>query len=304
MSTGTSTITDDVRSSRRDCPRRRRGGAQLRPGPRGPSRDAADQAPLAAGGNSAWAQGGIAAAMGADDAPRLHAQRHDCSRGRSVRARRRQRPHGRCAGAHPPPASPLAPASTRTASGALALGREAAHRRHRILHAQGDASGGRDGAGPGRRRPRDVRDRGRSRRPSPRTSSIADGRVRRRRLARPPRPPAPCTWRRRWSSPPAASVASSSTPPTRRRPPATVSPWRRAPGARARRRRVRAVPSDRARRRGRPAAAAHRGAARRRRDAGRRARTNASCSGRTPTANWLRATSSRAPSGLTAQRAT
>ncbi len=93
----------------------------------------------AADGASRWAQGGIAAALAADDSPRLHAE-DTLIAGAGLN-------------------DPLAVARlTASAPGliawlqtlgarfdrvgaALALGREAAHRRARIVHAQGDATG-------------------------------------------------------------------------------------------------------------------------------------------------------------------
>lgn len=92
------------------------------------------------GGNSPWAQGGVAAAMGPDDSGALHA--------RDTHA----------AGAHlceapvvewltregPAAISRLVALGARfdrSSRGDLALGREAAHSRARILHANGDATG-------------------------------------------------------------------------------------------------------------------------------------------------------------------
>ncbi|MBV9233632.1 MAG: L-aspartate oxidase [Candidatus Eremiobacteraeota bacterium] len=95
---------------------------------------------LGKGAATEWAQGGIAAALGKDDSPRLH----------SIDTRR--------AGAgisdakivdiltHDAPARieellELGAAFDRTAGGELALGREAAHQRRRIVKAGGDATG-------------------------------------------------------------------------------------------------------------------------------------------------------------------
>ncbi|HXO22893.1 MAG TPA: L-aspartate oxidase, partial [Thermoanaerobaculia bacterium] len=91
-------------------------------------------------GSSQWAQGGIAAALGADDGPALHAA-DTLAAG---------------AGLNDPAIVDLLTSEgprrvarllelgarfDRDAAGALALGREAAHSRRRILHAHGDATG-------------------------------------------------------------------------------------------------------------------------------------------------------------------
>lgn len=95
---------------------------------------------LGSDGSSAWAQGGVAAALGSDDDPRLHAEDMESagaglvdseaafllSRG-AAEAIRRLRDRG-------------ARFDT-NAWGELALGREAAHSRRRILHANGDSTG-------------------------------------------------------------------------------------------------------------------------------------------------------------------
>ncbi len=91
-------------------------------------------------GSSRWAQGGVAAALGAGDSPELHA-RDTLAAGAEL--------------ADPAVVAALtaaAPGSLRrliqrgarfdrAAGGALALGREGAHSRRRILHARGDATG-------------------------------------------------------------------------------------------------------------------------------------------------------------------
>jgi L-aspartate oxidase len=97
-------------------------------------------AALGDGAASGWAQGGIAAAVGGDDAPALHARDTEIAG----------------AGLSDPVAvarltedGPGAIAELvrfgapfdRDASGALALGREAAHSRRRIVHANGDGTG-------------------------------------------------------------------------------------------------------------------------------------------------------------------
>lgn len=92
------------------------------------------------GGSSPWAQGGIACALGADDSPAAHAADTLAAGAGTV---------------DPAVATLLAEAGVvevkrlldlglpldRDASGAPALGREAAHTAHRIVHAGGDATG-------------------------------------------------------------------------------------------------------------------------------------------------------------------
>jgi len=92
------------------------------------------------GGSSSWAQGGIAAAMGADDAPALHAA-DTLIAGSGLNdpaivallTTEGPRRIGRLL--------ELGAAFDRSPNGGLALGREAAHSRRRILHAGGDATG-------------------------------------------------------------------------------------------------------------------------------------------------------------------
>ncbi len=100
----------------------------------------ASRAPLGAEGSSAWAQGGIAAAVGADDSPALH---HDdtlvagdglCDPD-TVRA---------VTAAGPEVIALLSRYGVRfdrASDGTLATGLEAAHSRRRIVHAAGDATG-------------------------------------------------------------------------------------------------------------------------------------------------------------------
>ena len=90
-------------------------------------------------GASRWAQGGIAAALAADDSPRLHAE-DTLSAGAGL--------NDPAAVARLTAAAPGLIAWLQTlgarfdrVGAALALGREAAHRRDRIVHAQGDATG-------------------------------------------------------------------------------------------------------------------------------------------------------------------
>jgi L-aspartate oxidase len=96
--------------------------------------------PLAQGAASAWAQGGIAAAVGAGDAPDLHAAdtlaAGDGLADPDVAAR--------ITAAAPQAIAELerlGVAFDRDASGRLALGLEAAHGRRRIVHVAGDGTG-------------------------------------------------------------------------------------------------------------------------------------------------------------------
>jgi L-aspartate oxidase len=93
-----------------------------------------------AGGSSVWAQGGVAAALAPDDDPSLHAA--------DTRAAGAGIVDDRIADllAHEGPERiarlvALGTAFDRDAEGRLALGREAAHSRRRILHAGGDSTG-------------------------------------------------------------------------------------------------------------------------------------------------------------------
>lgn len=93
-----------------------------------------------AGGSSVWAQGGIAAAVGPDDSPRLHAEDTLAVAGGLGSAARveilaREGPQRVLQ------LLALGVTFDRDAEGRLALGREAAHSRRRILHARGDATG-------------------------------------------------------------------------------------------------------------------------------------------------------------------
>ena len=97
------------------------------------------KARLGEGGASPWAQGGVAAAVGADDAPALHAADtmtagaglNDPAVVELVTGEGPQRVRALLA---------LGARFDRDAAGRLALGREAAHGRRRILHAR-DATG-------------------------------------------------------------------------------------------------------------------------------------------------------------------
>ena len=89
---------------------------------------------------SAWAQGGVAAAVGADDSPTLHAEDTSAA-GDGLCAPEATR---RITAEGPPAIERLIALGARfdrTAEGALKLGLEAAHSRRRIVHAQGDGTG-------------------------------------------------------------------------------------------------------------------------------------------------------------------
>jgi L-aspartate oxidase len=93
-----------------------------------------------AGGASVWAQGGVASAVGEDDDPALHAADTlaagaGLNDARIVRLLTGEGPRRIRA------LLELGARFDRDAGGRLALGREAAHSRRRILHARGDATG-------------------------------------------------------------------------------------------------------------------------------------------------------------------
>jgi L-aspartate oxidase len=97
-------------------------------------------APLGQGAATAWAQGGIAAAIGTDDSPALHAADTLAAAAGIGDAEVAKR----IAAAAPDCIARLIArgvAFDTTANGALALGLEAAHSRRRIVHAGGDATG-------------------------------------------------------------------------------------------------------------------------------------------------------------------
>jgi L-aspartate oxidase len=97
-------------------------------------------AKLATGAATVWAQGGVAAAIGPDDAPALHAEdtlKAAAGIGDSAVAQA-------VAGAAPGAIEWLAGLGARfdrDGAGAIALGLEAAHSRRRIVHAHGDGTG-------------------------------------------------------------------------------------------------------------------------------------------------------------------
>ena len=93
-----------------------------------------------AGGASVWAQGGVASALGDDDDPALHAA-DTLAAGAGLNDARIV---GLLTGEGPRRIRALLELGARfdrDARGRLALGREAAHSRRRILHAHGDATG-------------------------------------------------------------------------------------------------------------------------------------------------------------------
>ncbi|HTU71678.1 MAG TPA: L-aspartate oxidase [Candidatus Baltobacteraceae bacterium] len=95
---------------------------------------------LGSGAATDWAQGGIAAAMGTDDSPSLHAI--DTQRaGAGISDARIVTILTNDAPARIEELLELGAAFDRDASGELALGREAAHQRRRIVKAGGDATG-------------------------------------------------------------------------------------------------------------------------------------------------------------------
>jgi L-aspartate oxidase len=95
---------------------------------------------LGKGAATDWAQGGIAAAVGKDDSPRLHAI--DTQRaGAGISDTKIVEILTRDAPARIEELLELGAAFDRTDAGELALGREAAHQRRRIVKAGGDATG-------------------------------------------------------------------------------------------------------------------------------------------------------------------
>ena len=235
----------------------------------------------AQGASSAWAQGGIAAAVAEGDTPEAHAARHDRGRRRPRRrGRRARRWRAKAPRPHPRSARATACRSTAISTASSLLGREAAHSARRIVHVHGDQAGAaimaalvaavrQHAVDPRARR---LRRRGpvvRGRRGSPARAS--------RRAARRRR----CEHRSgaaRSCSPPAASAHLYAV---------TTNPPRRAATASRMAARAGAVIADPEfvqfhptahRHRPRPGAAGHRGAARRRRDADQRAPASASCS--------------------------
>jgi len=98
------------------------------------------KARLGAEASSAWAQGGLAACIGHDDDPTLHLEDTLAAGDGLCDATMAER-IVRAAPAAIEALARLGVRFDRAADGALALGLEAAHRRHRIVHAGGDGTG-------------------------------------------------------------------------------------------------------------------------------------------------------------------
>ncbi len=96
--------------------------------------------PLGSGAATDWAQGGIAAAIGRDDSPALHAQDTRIA-GAGLSDESIAEILANDAPARIEELLELGASFDRTADGELALGREAAHQRRRIVKAGGDATG-------------------------------------------------------------------------------------------------------------------------------------------------------------------
>jgi L-aspartate oxidase len=96
--------------------------------------------PLGTGNATAWAQGGIAAAMGADDKPEFHAE-DTVAAGVGLVDPKRALHLAQHAAAQVAWLEKLGVSFDRDASGKIALGREAAHGKNRIVHAGGDGTG-------------------------------------------------------------------------------------------------------------------------------------------------------------------
>ncbi len=98
------------------------------------------KAAVGTGSSSDWAQGGVAAAVGGDDSAALHAADTIAAGAGLVEAEMAEL-LARDGVVAIRRLIELGAAFDRDAEGALALGREAAHRRRRILHAAGDRTG-------------------------------------------------------------------------------------------------------------------------------------------------------------------
>jgi len=97
-------------------------------------------ASLGSGASSAWAQGGIAAALGTDDSPELHALDTDAA-GAGIVDKKIARLIAGEAAARIDDLARLGIPFDRDAKGHFVLGREAAHSRHRIVRVTGDRAG-------------------------------------------------------------------------------------------------------------------------------------------------------------------
>jgi len=95
---------------------------------------------LGTGGSSAWAQGGVAAAVGSNDSPAEHAE-DTLAAGAGLSDAAAVYDLVSDGPAHVRRLIELGARFDRDAQGRLALGREGAHRHRRILHARGDATG-------------------------------------------------------------------------------------------------------------------------------------------------------------------
>ena len=98
------------------------------------------KAPLGTEASTPWAQGGIAAAMGVDDAPALHVA-DTLAAGAGLCDPRVAKRVAEAAASCIADLAAWGMTFDRTATGALALGLEAAHSRRRIIHAGGDSTG-------------------------------------------------------------------------------------------------------------------------------------------------------------------
>jgi L-aspartate oxidase len=96
--------------------------------------------PLGAGASSVWAQGGVAAAIGADDAPDLHAA-DTLAAGAGIVDPKIAQLIAKEAGARIEDLSALGVPFDRDARGNYVLGKEAAHGRNRIVRVKGDRAG-------------------------------------------------------------------------------------------------------------------------------------------------------------------
>jgi L-aspartate oxidase len=98
------------------------------------------KATLGGDSSSAWAQGGLAASLGEDDDPALHLA-DTLAAGDGLCDREMAERITRAAPVAIEDLSRLGVRFDRRPDGAPSLGLEAAHSRHRILHAAGDATG-------------------------------------------------------------------------------------------------------------------------------------------------------------------
>ena len=96
--------------------------------------------PLGAEGSTLWAQGGLAAALGTDDSPELHAA-DTLAAGDGLCVAAIVERFARAAPQAIEELARLGVAFDRVSDGGFALGLEAAHRRRRIVHAGGDGTG-------------------------------------------------------------------------------------------------------------------------------------------------------------------